>query len=54
MSNEKNYSDEMLKKYISSEISNIEKERTAKRNWKRNEDFRSQVSIRKEGDQNVS
>ena len=52
---EKNFSDEMLKKYISSEISIIKEKRKDKTQWRRNEEFHSQVTIRmEEGDNNVS
>jgi len=55
MSEKKNFSDEMLKDYISSEISIIKKEKEDKSNWKLNEDFHSQLTIRKEeGDCDVS
>lgn len=51
----KKFSDEMLSKYISSEISIIEKERKNESNWKLNEEFHSQISIRmEEGEKNVS
>ena len=52
---EKNFSDEMLKKYISSEISIIEKRRKDPTQWKQNEEFHSQLTIRmEEGEDNVS
>jgi hypothetical protein len=50
MSERKNFSDEMLKEYISSEILIIEKEKDDKSNWKLNQDFNSQISIRMEGE----
>ena len=51
----KNFSDEMLKEYISSEISIIEEKHNDKKYWKKNEDFHSQISIRmEEGDKDVS
>ena len=50
---EKHFSDEMLKKYISSEISIIEKRRKDSSQWNRNEEFHSQITIRMEGDNNV-
>lgn len=50
MNNEKKFSDEMLKKYISSEIEMIEKERSDSKKWKKNEEFHSQIIIREEGD----
>ena len=51
----KNFSDEMLKKYISSEISTINEKRNDKTQWRRNEDFHSQITIRmEEGVINVS
>ena len=50
MNNEKNYSDEMLKKYISSEVSKIEEEKKEKENWQLNKNFHSQITIRKEGE----
>ena len=52
---EKKFSDEMLKKYISSEVSIIDKKHNDKKYWRRNEEFHSQVSIRMEEDEeNVS
>lgn len=54
MSNEKNFSDEMLKKYISSEIEMINKERSKPENWKKNEEFHSQITLREQEDGNVS
>ena len=48
MEKDKKYSDEMLKKYISSEVEIIKKKREDASNWKRNEEFNSQVSIRVE------
>jgi hypothetical protein len=51
----KKFSDEMLKKYISSEISIINEKRKDEKQWKRNEEFHSQVTIRmEEGEQDVS
>ena len=50
----KNYSDEMLKEYISSEISLIKEKSNNKKNWRKNEDFHSQITIRvEEGECNV-
>ena len=43
---EKSFSDEMLKKYISSEISVIEEKRKDPNEWKKNEEYKSQVQIR--------
>jgi hypothetical protein len=51
---DKTFSDEMLKKYISSEISIINEQRKESKNWKKNKEFHSQVSIRKEDESNVS
>lgn len=54
MNDNKNFSEEMLKKYISSEIDIINKKRQERSNWKRNEEFNSQVSIRMEENSDVS
>ena len=54
MNTEKKFSDEMIKKYISSEIEMIDKERKNPKNWKKNEEFHSQITIREVGDENVS
>lgn len=55
MKDSKNFSDEMLKKYISSEISIIDEKRKNPNEWKKNEEFHSQVSIRiEEGESDVS
>lgn len=55
MANEKKYSDEMLKEYISSEVELIKKKRKDPKQWKKNEEFHSQITIRvKEGDEDVS
>lgn len=51
MANEKKYSDEMLKEYISSEIEIIKQKRNDPKQWKRNEEYHSQITIRaKEGE----
>ena len=50
MDDKKNFSEEMLKKYISSEIDLINKKRKEKSNWKKNEEFNSQITIRTEED----
>ena len=49
MSDDKKFSDEMLKTYISSEISIIKKKRKDPREWRTNEQFHSQVVLRMEG-----
>lgn len=54
MKNEKNYSDEVLKKYISSEIEKIKSLRDDPKNWRKNEQFHGQVTIRMEGESDVS
>ena len=55
MANEKKYSDEMLKEYISSEIEIIKQKRKDPKQWKRNEEYHSQITIRaKEGEESVS
>lgn len=50
MKYEKHYSDEMLKKYISSELERIEEEKKDEHNWKLNQNYHSQTTIRKEGE----
>ena len=51
----KNFSDEMLQKYVSSEVSIIEEKHNDKKFWRKNEDFHSQITIRMEEDNdNVS
>lgn len=54
MQDTKNYSDEMLKKYVSSTIEIIKKKRQDPSAWKKNEEFHSQIVVRREGDENVS
>ena len=53
MDKNKSFTDEMLKKYIESEVSIINEKRKNKENWKKNEEYNSQITIRKEGDNNV-
>ena len=43
---DKKFSDEMLKKYISSEISLIQQEKENKENWKMNDEYHSQIEVR--------
>ena len=51
---DKNFSDEMLKEYISSEIKLINKKKNNPKEWTKNEEYNSQISIRiKEGDNDV-
>ena len=50
MKKDKNKPDEMLKKYISSEIEIIKKEKSISKNWRRNDEFHSQITIRSEED----
>lgn len=51
----KNFSDEMLQKYVSSEISIINEKHSDKSFWKKNENFHSQIRVRMEGeDKDVS
>ena len=52
MENTKKFSDEMLKKYVSSEISIIKDRRNKRDEWKKNNEFHSQITIRMEGDNN--
>ena len=54
MDNNKNFSDGMLKEYISSEIENIKTLRSDPKNWKRNTQFHDQVTIRMDGESDVS
>ena len=48
MDDNKNFSDEMLKKYISSEILKINKLKKDPSQWKINENFNSQITIKME------
>lgn len=45
MSN-KNYSEDTLKEYVSSELEIIKKEKENPDNWKKNSEYFSQVSVR--------
>lgn len=51
--NDKKYTDEMLSKYISSEIDIIEEIKKDKKNWKKNDEYHSQIVVRKVDDEDV-
>lgn len=48
MDEKKNFSDEMLKKYISSEVSKINELKKDPSQWKTNKNFNSQITIKLE------
>ena len=50
MENQKNFSSEMLEKYISEEIKSIEALESDPKNWNENTQFKDQVTIRMEGE----